>query len=92
MTVFLFQKKSTKSIQNKPCSLCSLQVVYIFLLKSTISPVTGLKNGVEVALYCSTKKKKKNTIPIRCKQGNVYNHIPSEIHTSFQTFSPADSV
>lgn len=38
------------------------------------------------------KKKKKNTIPIRCKQGNVYNHIPSEIHTSFQTFSPADSV
>lgn len=56
---FFFKRKSTKSIQNKPCSLCSLQVVYIFLLKSTISPVTGLKNGVEVALYCSTKKKKK---------------------------------
>lgn len=45
---------------------------------------------MELKLHYTAALKKKSIL-IRCKQENVYNHIPSEIHTSFQTFSPADS-
>lgn len=55
-TFFFFKRKSTKSIQNKPCSLYSLQVVYIFLLKSTISPVTGLKMELKLHYTAALKK------------------------------------
>lgn len=44
---------------------------------------------MELKLHYTAALKK--VFQIRCKQENVYNHTTSEIHTSFQGFSPADS-
>lgn len=85
MSIFLFQKKKYKkhskqtwqSILTTSCLHFPSQIYYF--------SSNWNKNGVEVALYCSTKKRIPNQMQ------NVYNHTTSEIHTSFQSFSPADS-
>lgn len=57
---FFFKRKSTKSIPNKPGSLHLLQLACVFLLKSTISPVTGIKMELKLHYTAALKKYSKS--------------------------------
>lgn len=55
MNIFLFRRKSTKSIPNKP-AVYTHDKLLAFSFSNLLFPSDRNKNGVEVALYCSTKK------------------------------------